>query len=94
MTASGSYGYGKDYSWLKGRLEYARSADRWKLRYLPIDAKTDEHGGSVVLPSDAKLRGFEHGDFVKIDGVLGSRDKATGDFAPQYRVTSINKQAK
>ena len=75
--ATGSYGYDKDYSWLKGRLEYARSADRWKLRYVPIDAKTDDHGGSVVLPSGAKLSGFQHGDFVRIDGKLGARDEAS-----------------
>ncbi len=92
-ATTGSYGYDKDYSWLKGKLEYARSADRWKLRYVPIDAKTDDHGGSVVLPSDAKLSGFQHGDFVRIDGKLGARDEAADGFAPQYDIASIKKQA-
>ena len=90
--AVGSFGYDRNYSWLKGKLEYARSADRWKLRYIPIDAASDEYGGSVVLPSDSKLAGFQHGDFVKVEGTLGTRDEQTGDYAPQYRVASVKKQ--
>jgi len=85
-----NYGYGADYAWLRGRLEYSRIDQRWKLRYIPIDGETDRYGGSVVLPDQSLLSGFERGDFIEARGQIDLLNPKKG-FAPTYRATAVKR---
>ena len=70
---SADYAFAPDYAWLRGRLEYSQSLAQWKLRYIPIDGKTDQFGGSVVLPNSPALEAFKPGDRVAVRGSLAAR---------------------
>ena len=85
----GRYGYSTDYRRLRGRLEFLESQKQWKLRYIPIDGKTDKYGGSVVIAPPDALAGCERGDFLELEGQLSERDSDSGDFAPAYEVTKV-----
>jgi len=85
-----NYGHGPKYEWLRGKLEHSQIDRRWKLRYIPVDGKTDRFGGSVVLSNPSVLSGFERGEFVKIQGKIGPPDPKKG-FAPVYEVTGIER---
>ena len=87
------YGYSPDYAKLRGQLEHSASSGRWKLRYIPIDGRTDDYGGSVELADSATLsKSFKDGDYVSVSGQLGSlgADDEKG-YAPSYRVSSMQK---
>jgi len=84
----GGYGYDPEYRWLRGRLEYSQIDRRWKLRYIPIDGRTDSFGGSVFLPETALPPGCERGDFVEARGRLGATE-GQGGFAPEYVATEV-----
>jgi hypothetical protein len=88
-TSYASYGHDPDYAWLKGQLEYSNIDRRWKLRYIPIDGKTDEHGGSVVLPESPLLDSFQPGDFIAVQGALAG--KATSGYAPLYDLSRVKR---
>jgi hypothetical protein len=83
------YAYAPDYVWLRGRLEYSQSSRQWKLRYIPIDGKTDQFGGSVKLPASNELAAFQAGDMVAVRGSLARDASASGSFAPRYEVAHI-----
>jgi len=85
----GSYDHDSAYRWLQGRLEYSQVAEQYKLRYIPIDGQTDRYGGSVVLPDAPELAQFAHGQFVRVEGSMGTSDAAGADFAPIYNATRI-----
>jgi hypothetical protein len=85
------YAYDPGYAWLQGRLEFSPATKRWKLRYIPLDGATDEHGGSVMLDDSPQLAQFRHGDFVRMEGRLGERGVDTTVFAPSYRVERIER---
>jgi hypothetical protein len=84
------YGYASDHAWLKGQLEYLRSKQEWKLRYIPIDGETDEYGGSVVIKDSSRLKDYEAGQFVTIKGSIDKASTGTSSFAPSFRVERIN----
>ncbi|MBI2825166.1 MAG: hypothetical protein HYX69_10810 [Planctomycetia bacterium] len=86
-----TYGYGGNYAWLEGRLEYATATRRWKLRYIPIDGPTDRFGGSVVLAETPALAGYRSGDFVSIKGQLDGRAIPQGTYAPLYQVSEVHR---
>jgi hypothetical protein len=84
------YEFDPSYSWLRGRLEYSQVDGRWKLRYIPVDGKTDQYGGSVVIADEAKLAGCERGDFVEVRGSVAGQD-AESAFAPVYEVAELKR---
>jgi hypothetical protein len=86
-----NFGYRPDYSMLQGRLEYSISSAQWKLRYIPIDGKTDRFGGSVVLVDNERMGDFEDGDFVAIDGELGRDGQDAVGYAPAYHLDTIRR---
>ena len=88
-SGGAGYAYAPDYGWLRGRLEYSQSLRQWKLRYIPIDGKTDEFGGSVKLPTSNELAAFKTGDMVSVRGSVARQPSASGSFAPQYDLASI-----
>ena len=88
-----SYGRAPDYGWLRGKLEYSQIDRHWKLRYIPVEGKTDEFGGSVVFADTAALAGLERGDFVEVRGQLGQKDPKNG-FAPTYEVAQAERLGK
>jgi hypothetical protein len=90
-TSRSKYAYDPGYAWLQGRLEFSPATKRWKLRYIPLDGATDEHGGSVMLDDSPQLAQFRHGDFIRVDGRLGERGVDTTVFAPSYRVDRIER---
>ena len=69
-----------------------RINNEWKLRYIPIDGETDDHGGSVQLHSTPALDEFQHGEAVTIDGHIDAADGTPGGYAPKYLVDSIRRQ--
>jgi hypothetical protein len=83
------YAYAPDYGWLRGRLEYSQSMRQWKLRYIPIDGKTDQFGGSVKLPGSNELASYKAGDMVAVRGSLAREASASGSFAPRYELAHI-----
>lgn len=85
----GRFGWADDYSRLRGQLEYLEGDRCWKLRYIPVDRKTDDFGGSVVIEDSSSLSGFERGDFVEVQGRITEAPEEGTDFAPVYEVTSI-----
>jgi hypothetical protein len=91
--APGKYEADRNYRWLKGKLEYTRSDDRWKLRYIPIDGDTDNFGGSVVLLGSRLLEGYKPGEYVTVHGTLGETDSRGTGFAPSYTVDRVTRQA-
>ncbi len=88
---SARYGYDSQYGWLRGKLEYSPVKKRWKLRYIPIDGATDEHGGSVVLSDASALGGCERGDFVEVRGQPADREDGPTGVAPEYDVSSLKR---
>ncbi len=88
--AAGNYGFDPAYTWLRGRLEYSQVDRRWKLRYIPVDGATDQHGGSVVIANEAALAGAERGEFVAVRGRIAGTEDGHG-FAPLYEVTALQR---
>ena len=86
-----AYGHDPSYATLQGRLEYSQSSRRWKLRYITLDAATDDFGGSVVLADTSQLQGYQPGDFVTVQGSIGQKADNRG-FSPLYSVLRISKQ--
>jgi hypothetical protein len=96
VVQSGGYGYRPDYSWLEGKLEYSATGQRWKLRYIPRDAsenRIDQYGGSVILTDAARLSGFSPGEFVRVEGRLVGPAAGEHEFAPNYQIIRIARQA-
>ncbi len=92
-SARARYGHGPAHEWLRGRLEYSQIDRRWKLRYIPVDGKTDQYGGSVVVSDPSKLTGCERGDFVEVRGRVGEEAPEKG-YAPTYEVAEVQHLAK
>ncbi len=84
------YDYDSSYSRLRGRLEYSQADRRWKLRYIPVDGRTDDYGGSVILSDPTLLGGYERGDFVEVSGHMGRSDPKQG-FSPSYEVSEVRR---
>ncbi len=83
------YAHGDGYEWLHGKLEYLQSSKQWKLRYIPIDGRTDGYGGSVLLPASPALDSFKPGEFARVEGIVGPRDPLSRGFSPVYQVQQI-----
>jgi len=90
IPSRSGYGFGQDYKWLRGKLEYSQIDRRWKLRYIPADGTTDKYGGSVILSDTAALSGLERGDFVEAKGNVAD-DAKKGSYAPTYEVADIRR---
>ncbi len=90
FTPQPNYGHDPDYKFLRGKLEYSQIDRRWKLRYIPIDGRTDRYGGSVVLPDTSLLSGCERGDFIEVRGQIGRHDPKKG-FAPTYQADEVKR---
>ena len=91
-SSTAVYGYDPQYRLLKGTLEYSQSNHQWRLRYIPADGATDNYGGSVVLGDATKLAGLHPGDFVSVQGTIGTASASQGSFAPLYNVQQVQKQ--
>ena len=74
-----------------GKLEYSAVHKQWKLRYIPIDEKNDDYGGSVILSDASKLEGFQAGNFVKVTGNVGQKNAGSLERAPHYYVDQIQR---
>lgn len=83
------YSYDPQYAWLRGRLEYSQIDHCWKLRYIPVDGVTDSFGGSVILTNTEALSGYERGNFVEIQGKLGSTNPENRTFSPTFEVQTV-----
>jgi hypothetical protein len=90
---SADYAHSADYQTLRGKLEYSASLRQWKLRYIPIDGRTDAYGGSVILPESSDLSTFKSGDLVEVRGSLPAARISYG-FAPHYTPSSIKRQTR
>ena len=88
----GQFSHDGNYTRLSGRLEYSRSDDRWKLRYIPIDGDTDDYGGSVVLLGARDLDEFKPGEYVTVQGRIEKSASDSRGFAPSYRVEQVERQ--
>jgi len=71
------YGHAKDYTSLRGQLEYDASNRVWKIRYIPIHGQQDAYGGQFVLTDRSKLEAFQAGDYVTIEGAIVAANAAT-----------------
>ena len=89
----GNFGFDQNYQWLRGKLEYSRIDDRWKLRYIPINGDTDEFGGSVVLLGSRLLGGYKPGEFITVYGSLDDNGSEARGFAPPFQLDRVVRQA-
>ena len=84
------YGHSKDYTSLRGQLEYSASNRVWKIRYIPIHGQQDAYGGEFVLSDPAKLEAFQSGDYVTIKGAIVAAGASTGNTGgPQYAPNQV-----
>lgn len=92
------YGFGPRYEWLRGRLEYSRATNQWKLRYIPIQGNTsgrgntDELGGSVLIDNPHVLGNLRPGDYVLVRGQLQTNGTSTRSPGPVYTVSIVQRQ--
>lgn len=89
-SRSSRYGYDREHTRLRGKLEYSEVAKRWKLRYIPINGETDQHGGSVVLAESSLLAGLQKGDFIEVHGRLMTDEQGQWGYAPVYKVAQLS----
>ncbi len=94
FTSSAKYGHDPDYRWLKGKLEYSQIDRSWKLRYIPVEGKGDNYGGSVVLDEKSLGSGLERGHFVEVHGRVAAGTKPEGSYAPVYEVAELKRLGK
>jgi hypothetical protein len=86
------YAHDPEYRWLRGRLQYSEITGRWKLRYIPVEGRTDEFGGSVVLSNPSQLSGYERGQFVEVHGRLGPTPQGDDQgYAPEFEIAEIQR---
>ena len=88
VTADACFAHGKDYAWLRGRVEYSRLSKGWRLRYASVD-EDDRYGGSVTLADGSHLRNLKDGDLVEVRGRLA--DAAADSASPLYQVEALVK---
>jgi hypothetical protein len=93
IGSPGQYSQDANYRWLKGKLDYSRIEDRWKLRYIPIDGDTDDYGGSVILLGSRMLEGYKPGEYVTVYGTLGETDARGTGYAPTYKLDRVQRQS-
>ena len=88
------YGHSKDYTSLRGQLEYSASNRVWRIRYIPIHGQQDAYGGEFVLSDRAKLEAFQSGDYVTIEGAIVAAAASTGNTGrPQYAPHQVSRLA-
>lgn len=88
LKAGEKFGHAADYKWVAGVLDRHQRGGYWTIRYADF-AEDDRWGGKVRLLDDAKLKAFQSGDIVLLEGELLAPTSAadgTGAFPP-YRVT-------
>ncbi len=86
----GTYGHGSDYVWLQGVLDrhFLGHAD---LRFCD-PSEDDECGGKVCLGDDPRLKQFQDGDVLFVEGELvenGQTRHGKASHYPLYRVRSV-----
>ena len=87
---SEKYFRNKNYTHLRGELQYSHTSREWKLRYLHHASEaTDLFGGSVVL-SGKMPQQFRPGQFVEVKGRVLT-DVSNAGFAPLYKVDGIRR---
>ena len=86
------FGHAKDYTRLRGQLEYSAKDRVWKIRYIPIHGQQDAYGGQFILSDRSKLEAFQVGDYVTIEGAIIATKTVTGNTGgnvPQYAPHSV-----
>ena len=89
-TPTEKFGHGPDYRWVAGALDRHARGGFWTIRY--ADGSTDDRwGGKVRLIDDSRMRDFQDGDIVYVEGeLLAPASAADGPTAfPPFRVMSI-----
>lgn len=86
------FGNDPEFGWIRGQLEYSESTNQWKLRYIPIQQKTDQFGGSVLIANPNVLGGVRPGEHVQLRGQLHSRGNSDSAFSPIYTVAVVQRQ--
>ena len=81
------YGYTKDYTSVRGRLEYRAQSRVWAIRYIPTHGEKDAYGGQFILSDHSKLEAFAAGDYVTVHGTPVAGNAAGGP--PHYMPTSV-----
>jgi hypothetical protein len=90
LKAGEKFGHAADYKWVAGVLDRHQKGGYWTIRYADF-SEDDRWGGKVRLLDDAKLKDFQSGDVVLLEGELlapTSAADAAGPFPP-YRVTGV-----
>jgi hypothetical protein len=95
LKAGEKFGHAADYKWVAGVLDRHQKGGYWTIRYADF-SEDDRWGGKVRLLDDAKLKDFQSGDVVLLEGELlapSSAADTAGPFPP-YRVTGAKLVAK
>ena len=94
-TADVAFGHGSGYSWVAGELYYNElEGGFWGIRYIadPAAAAADPHGGRFVLGRDPRLRGFNAGDRVRLQGRISSGQASIFMAGTIYQFDEIRRQ--
>ncbi|MCS6851635.1 MAG: hypothetical protein NZ700_10765 [Gemmataceae bacterium] len=86
----GTYGHAPDYSWLQGELDRHYRGTY----YLRFCDPTVAHplGGKVTLEDDPRLKNFQDGDIIQVEGALLAEDQDASQGRrpyPRYRIERI-----
>ncbi len=84
------YAYDKNYTWLRGVVEYDKQDNLWHLLYDITPDATDQFGGEVTLIDDSRLNVLRNGEIILIDGHVDDtmRDQLG---KPGYRIERFSR---
>lgn len=80
-----------EYRWISGTLEYVAMDRKWQVRYAPYSVEDDRFGGSLLLEDDPRLKGFQRGDIVHVEGELVRQPTRMVPDNAIYRIKQIQK---
>jgi hypothetical protein len=87
-----TYGHSTDYRWVAGVLDRHQRGNIWTLRYADFSSD-DRWGGKVRLVDADKLRGYQEGDILYIEGELLAPNNASAandsNAYPPFKVTDV-----
>jgi hypothetical protein len=91
LKSGETYGHSPDYRWVAGVLDRHQKGNYYTIRYADF-SENDRWGGKVRLVDDEKLRDYQNGDVIYIEGELlvpsnGGHTDSTA--FPPFRVTEV-----
>lgn len=86
-----NYGYDdRQYSWLKGTVEYVKADNSWHIMYDQSPDANDQYGGDLSLIDDPRLEALSDNDVIYIKGAFDAK-ALDGLGKPRYRIENLSR---